>query len=148
LIDKFQGNELTKPYDVTAKLGLPRSLPGLSGVQRLVILMTVVEPRAKVQREPRRQLHKRLAWITADSGVTEHECHVLDLSSGGARIAMDDAMDVRDQFELMLVRGHPKRELCEVVWRRGKTYGIKFLTLLPEVTTPATDPTEASILPS
>jgi hypothetical protein len=22
---------------------------------------------------------------------------------------------------------HPKRELCEVVWRRGKTYGIKFL---------------------
>jgi PilZ domain len=110
--------------------------------------MTNVEPRARIQREPRRQLHKRLAWITADNGVTEHECHVLDLSSGGARIAADDAMDVRDRFELTLVRGHPKRELCEVVWRRGKTYGVKFLTLLPVVATPVSDPTAASVQPS
>jgi len=80
--------------------------------------------------------------------VTERECHVLDLSSGGARIAADDAMDVRDRFELTLVRGHPKRELCEVVWRRGKTYGVKFLTLLPVVTTPVSDPTAASVQPS
>jgi PilZ domain len=110
--------------------------------------MTVVEPRAKVQREPRRQLHQRLAWISADNGLTEHECHVLDVSSGGARIAADDAMDVRDRFELTLVRGHHKRELCEVVWRRGRTYGVKFLTLHPVVEEPATDPTAASILPS
>jgi hypothetical protein len=110
--------------------------------------MTVVEPRAKVKREQRRQLHKRLAWITTDNGVSERECHVLDVSSGGARIASDDAMDVRDRFELTLVKGHPKRELCEVIWRRGKTYGVKFVTLLPEVTAPSTDPTEASIQPS
>jgi hypothetical protein len=110
--------------------------------------MTVVEPRARVQREERRQLHKRLGWITVDDGVTEHECHVLDLSSGGARLAMDDAMEVRDRFELTLVRGHHKRERCEVVWRRGKTYGVKFLALLPEITPPATDPTWASVLPS
>ena len=58
-----------------------------------MILMTIVEPRLKVQREQRRQLHKRLAWITADNGVSERECHVLDVSSGGARIASDDAME-------------------------------------------------------
>jgi hypothetical protein len=109
--------------------------------------MTVVEPRAKVQREQRRQLHKRLAWITADNGVSERECHVLDVSSGGARIASDDAMDVRDRFELTLVKGHHRRELCEVIWRRGKTYGVKFVTPLPEVTS-ASDPTEASVQPS
>ncbi|HLI99749.1 MAG TPA: PilZ domain-containing protein [Bradyrhizobium sp.] len=89
--------------------------------------MNVIEPRTKTQRVPRRQLHKRLAWITLDNGLTKRECHVLDVSSGGARIATDDAMDVRDQFELMLVPGHHKRDLCEVIWRRGKTYGIKFL---------------------
>jgi len=110
--------------------------------------MTVVEPRARVQRALRRQLHKRLAWITADNGVTEHECHVLDVSSGGARIAMDDAMDVRDRFELTFVKGHHKPELCEVVWRRGKTYGVKFLIPLAEVSPPASDPTEASVQPS
>jgi PilZ domain len=110
--------------------------------------MTVVEPRVKVKRETRRQLHKRLAWITVDNGVSERECHVLDVSSGGARIASDDAMDVRDRFELTLVKGHPKREQCEVIWRRGKTYGVKFLNSLPEVTPTATDPTGASSLPS
>jgi hypothetical protein len=36
-------------------------------------------------------------------------------------------MDVRDNFELALVPTRAKRELCEVVWRRGKTYGVKFL---------------------
>jgi PilZ domain len=104
-----------------------------------VIFMTVVEPRVKVKREERRQLHKRLAWITVDNGVSERECHVLDVSSGGARIASDDAMDVRDRFELTLVKGH-QREKCEIIWRRGKTYGVKFLNSLPEVTSPATDP--------
>jgi hypothetical protein len=110
--------------------------------------MTVVEPRVKVKREERRQLHKRLAWITVDDGVSERECHVLDVSSGGARIASDDAMDVRDRFELTLVKGHHKRELCEVIWRRGKTYGVKFVTLLPEIASPPTDPIEASTQPS
>jgi PilZ domain-containing protein len=148
ITSKFQNNVLTKPYEIAAKLGL---CPDIAGAFRRATTgdsMTVVEPRAKVQREERRQLHKRLAWITVGDGVAEHECHVLDVSSGGARIAMDDPMDVRDRFELTLVRGHHKRELCEVVWRRGKTYGVKFLTLLPEVTPPVSDPAEASIQPS
>jgi hypothetical protein len=67
------------------------------------------------------------AWISVDNGTTKRECLVLDVSPGGARIATDDVMDVRDKFELTLVPDHPKRELCEVVWRRGRTYGVKFL---------------------
>ena len=110
--------------------------------------MNTVDPRARVHREPRRQLHKRLAWITADNGVTEYECHVLDVSSGGARLTTDDVMDVRDRFELVLVKGHHKRELCEVVWRRGSTYGVKFITLLPVVVEQPSDPTAASSQPS
>ena len=89
--------------------------------------MTVDELRVKVQREPRRQMDKRLAWIAVDDQMTQIDCFVLDVSPGGARIATDDAMDVRDNFELALIPDHPKREQCEVVWRRGKTYGVKFL---------------------
>ena len=88
--------------------------------------MIVDKPRAKVPREPRRQLNRRPTWMTVD-GTTKSECYVLDVSPGGARIATDDVMDVRDNFELALIPDHPKREQCEVVWRRGKTYGIKFL---------------------
>jgi len=100
--------------------------------------MIAGDSKTKVERELRRQLHKRLAWIALEDGITLRECHVLDLSSGGARIATDDAMDVRDRFELTLVPGHHMHQLCEVVWRRGKTYGIKFLTL-PADETPAAD---------
>jgi hypothetical protein len=92
-----------------------------------MVIMAVDEPRAKVQREPRRQLHKQPAWITIDHGMTKRECFVLDVSPGGARIVTDAAIDVRDKFGLALVPDHPKRQPCEVVWRRGKTYGIKFL---------------------
>ena len=93
--------------------------------------MTIVEPRLKVQREPRRQLHKKPAWISVDDGMTKRQCFILDVSPGGARIATDDAMDVGDSFELALVPDHPKREFCEVVWRRAKTYGVKFLRVRP-----------------
>ena len=42
--------------------------------------------RTKVQREPRRQLDKRPAWIAVDDQMTEIECLVLDVSPGGAKI--------------------------------------------------------------
>ena len=89
--------------------------------------MTVDRPRAKLQREPRRQLHKQPAWITVDNGMTKRECFVLDVAPGGAKIMTDAAIDVSDTLGLELVPAHPKRQPCEVVWRRGNTYGIKFL---------------------
>ena len=92
-----------------------------------MVIVTVDEPRTKVQREPRRQLRKRPAWMTVDDGMTKIECFVLDVSPGGAKIVTDAAIDVRDSFVLALVPEHPKRQPCEVVWRRGRTYGIKFL---------------------
>lgn len=79
-------------------------------------------------REPRRQLHKQPAWMTVDDGLTKRECFVLDVSPGGARIVTDVAIDVRDRFGLALVRDRPRHQSCEVVWRRGKTYGVKFLS--------------------
>ena len=65
--------------------------------------------------------------MTVDDGVTSCDCFVLDVSPGGAKIITDVAIDVRDSFHLALVPGHTKRQSCEVVWRRGKTYGVKFL---------------------
>ena len=92
-----------------------------------MVIMTIDKPRTKIQREPRRQLRKQPAWITVDDGMTKRECFVLDVSPGGAKIVTDVAIDVRDTFALALVPAHPKRQPCEVVWRRGNTYGIKFL---------------------
>jgi PilZ domain len=93
-----------------------------------MVIMMIDKPRAKIQREPRRQAHKQPAWITVDDGMTKRECFVLDVSPTGARIMTDSAFDVRDRFGLVLVPAHMKRQPCEVVWRRGDTYGIKFLS--------------------
>jgi hypothetical protein len=92
-----------------------------------MVIMIIDKPRAKVPREPRRQLNKQPAWITVDDGNTKCECFVLDVAPGGAKIMTDAAIDVRDRFALALVPAHPTRQQCEVVWRRGNIYGIKFL---------------------
>jgi hypothetical protein len=89
--------------------------------------MTADSPRTKIQREPRRQLNKHPAWISIDEEVTRIDCLVLDVAPGGARIVTDAAIDVKDRFTLALVPKHPTRQACEVVWRNGKTFGIKFL---------------------
>jgi hypothetical protein len=72
-------------------------------------------------------MHGRAAWMAVDDGMTEVECFVMDVSPGGAKIVTDAAIDVRDRFVLALVPEHSKRQPCEVVWRDGRTYGIKFL---------------------
>ena len=89
--------------------------------------MIVDDQRTKVQREPRRELRKRPTWMTVDGGVTKIECFILDVSPGGAKVVTDTALDVRDVFDLALVPEHSTRQSCEVVWRRGKTDGVKFL---------------------
>src|SRR6266446_8161744 len=88
-------------------------------VQRRMVTMIIDKPRAKIQREPRRQLNKQPAWITVDDGMTKCECFVLDVAPGGAKIMTDAEIDVRDRFALALVPAHPTRQPCEVVWRRG-----------------------------
>ena len=89
--------------------------------------MTVDERRAKIQREPRRQMKRHQAWLTVDDEMTKTECLVMDVSPSGARIVTDAAIDVSDRFRLALVPDHPKRQPCEVVWRRGNMFGIKFV---------------------
>jgi len=88
--------------------------------------MTVQE-RLKVQREPRRQMNGRPACLMLSDGTTELECSVLDVAPGGARIVTEAEMDVGDHFTFALVASHNKHQRCEVVWRRDKTFGVRFL---------------------
>jgi len=88
--------------------------------------MTVQE-RPKIQREPRRQMNGRPAWLTLDGGATRRECSVVDVAPGGAKIEVDADFDVGDIFELTLVASHDRRQRCEVVWRRESIFGVKFL---------------------
>jgi hypothetical protein len=92
-----------------------------------MVMMAVDELRRKVQREPRRQLNRRLAWISVDDGMTKIECFVVDVSPGGAKIETDAAIDVGDRLLLALAPERPQRQTCEVVWRNDRTFGVKYL---------------------
>jgi len=89
--------------------------------------MSVEQARAKVHRELRRHLSRHTGWITMDNGTTQRDCSVLDVSPGGAKVVTDIGIDVGDRFGLILVPSRPQSRDCEVVWRNGTTFGVKFL---------------------
>jgi hypothetical protein len=58
---------------------------------------------------------------------TQIECSLANLSHRGARIEIDTDTEVPNRFALSLVPNIPDRKFCEVIWRHGKTLGIKFI---------------------
>jgi PilZ domain len=84
-----------------------------------------IRPKPKIKREPRRRRHVS-AWIGVPGETTNTECRLLDVSQRGGKIVTDVEAEVGSLLNITLVPRTPKRQ-CEVVWRRGKTLGIKFL---------------------
>jgi hypothetical protein len=59
----------------------------------------------------------------------DRPCTVVDVSAGGAKIVVqgDEAIAARfELFELAFADNGPRR-LCELVWQRGKTAGVRFV---------------------
>jgi hypothetical protein len=79
----------------------------------------------RLKREARRRRHQ-WAWVTLEGNATVHDCRVLDVSQNGAKVVTDMAAEIGARFGLALVPYRPRQ--CEIVWRRGRTLGIKFLS--------------------
>lgn len=80
---------------------------------------------ANSKREPRKSVQET-AWITLEGGFAARQCTVLDLSSAGAKIAIDSAQPLNSKLRLAFSRDARKGRDCEVVWRRGRVLGLKF----------------------
>jgi hypothetical protein len=78
------------------------------------------------KREARRSLHQP-GWVTLDGGFAARQCVVQDLSSSGAKITLDDAIALTGKLRLAFSRDARTGRSCEVVWRRGKSLGVKFV---------------------
>jgi hypothetical protein len=75
-----------------------------------------------------RKLLSRHAWITLDGGFAARHCLVQDISSAGARITLDeDANQLPGVIRLAFSRDARTGRRCQVVWRRDKSAGIKFI---------------------
>jgi hypothetical protein len=78
------------------------------------------------KREARKSV-RQSGWITLDGGFAARPCTVLDLSSTGAKIIIDDPQVVAAKVRLAFSRDARTGRTCEVMWRRGKTLGVKFV---------------------
>jgi len=81
---------------------------------------------AAKKRETRKSVQQP-GWITLDGGFAARPCVVHDLSSTGAKVTVDDPNVLPGKLRLAMSRDARTGRSCEVVWRRGKTVGIKFV---------------------
>jgi hypothetical protein len=78
------------------------------------------------KREARKSLHQS-GWITLEGGFAARKCVVHDLSTTGAKITIDDPNMLPAKLRLAFTRDARTGRNCEVVWRRGKSVGIRFV---------------------
>ena len=81
---------------------------------------------ASKKRDARKSVHQA-GWITLDGGFAARPCIVHDLSSTGAKVTVEDASVLAGNLRLAFSRDAKTGRSCEVVWRRGKSLGVKFV---------------------
>ena len=83
-------------------------------------------PGATKKRDVRKSLQQP-GWITLDGGFAARPCVVQDMSATGAKITIEDANALPGRLRLAFSRDACTGRTCEVVWRRGKSAGVKFV---------------------
>jgi hypothetical protein len=78
------------------------------------------------KRESRKSLSQP-GWITLEGGFAARQCVVQDLSATGAKVTIDDPNSLPTKLRLAFSRDARTGRRCEVVWRRGKSVGVKFV---------------------
>jgi hypothetical protein len=78
------------------------------------------------QRELRKSLHQA-GWITLEGGFAARPCVVHDMSSTGAKVTIEDPNSLPAKLRLAFSRDARTGRPCEVVWRRGKSVGVRFV---------------------
>ena len=78
------------------------------------------------KREARKSL-RQPGWIVLEGGFAVRACVVEDLSTSGAKVTVEDNNTLPARLRLAFSRDARSGRSCEVVWRRGRTVGVKFV---------------------
>jgi hypothetical protein len=83
---------------------------------------------AVTKKREARKLLSRHAWITLDGGFAARHCLVQDISTSGAKITLDeDASQLPGVIRMAFSRDARTGRSCRVIWRRGRSAGIRFV---------------------
>jgi hypothetical protein len=78
------------------------------------------------KREVRKSISQP-AWITLDGGFAARQCVVQNISSSGAKISVDEAVALPATLRLAFSRDARTGHKCQVIWRSGRSAGLKFV---------------------
>ncbi|HEY0566858.1 MAG TPA: PilZ domain-containing protein [Xanthobacteraceae bacterium] len=81
---------------------------------------------AAKKREARKSLQQP-GWITLEGGFAARRCVVQDISTTGAKLIVDEPEMMPARLRLAFARDARTGRTCQVVWRRGKSLGVKFV---------------------
>ena len=81
---------------------------------------------AAKKREARKSLQQP-GWITLEGGFAARRCVVQDISTSGAKLIVDEPEMMPARLRLAFARDARTGRTCQVVWRRGKSLGVKFV---------------------
>ncbi len=77
------------------------------------------------RREAERRRARVGAYVTFRTGAEELACHIIDISSKGARLRLADVSTLPKFFELHTPEG--EAYLCEIIRRKSDYVGVEFL---------------------
>jgi hypothetical protein len=87
---------------------------------------SMILARAKKTRGPRKSVQQP-GWLIFEGSFAARPCTVIDLSDTGAKVQSGEPTPVRTKLRLAFSRDVRTGRPCEVVWQRGKTFGVKFI---------------------
>jgi len=85
---------------------------------------------AVFKREMRKVRHEILleTWLTLEVGFAKRPCTVLDMSSTGARISVENPNKIGGRLALALTKDVRKLTPCRVIWQKGNQIGVEFVS--------------------
>jgi hypothetical protein len=111
---------------VSAVIATVSKVPRNTDVPIAIWIGSKVMAGVSKKREMRKSVHQS-GWITLDGGFAARQCVVHDLSSTGAKITVEDSSALAGRLRLAFSRDAKTGRSCQVVWRRGKSLGVKFV---------------------
>jgi len=82
--------------------------------------------RKREDRDARKSLQQP-GWITLEGGFAARACLIENISVSGAKVTVEDNNTLPAKLRLAFSRDARGGRACEVVWRRGRTVGVKFV---------------------
>ena len=78
------------------------------------------------KRKTQRKHLRHSGWIASRETETIQKCMISDISDSGARLDVENAGDLPDEFVLLLTRNAKTRRTCRIVWRSRSQVGVHF----------------------